>query len=78
MTDYKSLEFFKNSPNPSPRRLRWLEYMARFEYKVVHVPGEENKVADCLSRYYENDREDEIHPIHEYVNTDVRLDPDYD
>jgi hypothetical protein len=24
----------------------------------MHVPGEQNKVADCLSRYYENDRED--------------------
>lgn len=77
VTDHKSLEFFKNAPNPSPRRMRWLEYMARFDFDVVHVPGEENKVADCLSRYYENDREDEVHPIHEYVNTDIRLDPDF-
>jgi hypothetical protein len=37
----------------------------------MHVPGVTNKVADCLSRYYENDRFDEIHKSHHYVNADV-------
>ena len=78
VTDHKSLEFFKKSSNPSPRRVRWLDYMSRFDYMVRHVPGKDNKVADCLSRYFENDNVDEFHPPHEYVNTDVRLDPDWD
>jgi hypothetical protein len=42
----------------------------------MHVDGVDNKVADCLSHYYENDTGDESHPEHIYVNTDARLDPD--
>ena len=78
VTDHKSLEFFKKSSNPSPRRVRWLDYMSRFNYTVRHVPGKDNKVADCLSRYFENDNADDFHPVQEYVNTDVRLNPDWD
>ena len=44
----------------------------------MHVPGESNKVADCLSRYYENDRFDEIHKSHVYVSANVRLDPNHE
>ena len=40
---------------------------------VVHVEGEANKVADCLSRYFENDGADDVHLIEEYVNADIRL-----
>ena len=77
-TDHKALEFFKKTTQPNNRQIRWLEYMARFDYNVVHVPGKDNKVADCLSRYYEEDNADEIHPIQEYVNVDARLDPEWD
>jgi Integrase zinc binding domain len=42
----------------------------------MHVDGVDNKVADCLSRYYENDTGEESHPEHIYVNADARLDPD--
>jgi hypothetical protein len=44
----------------------------------MHIPGEQNKVADCLSRYYENDRFDEVHEPHKYVTSDVRLDPKHE
>jgi len=44
----------------------------------MHVPGVTNKVADCLSCYYENDRYDEIHESHHYVSADVQLDPNYE
>ncbi len=56
VTDHKALEFFKNATTPNNRQIRWLEYMSRFDYDVRHVPGRENKVADCLSRYYESAR----------------------
>jgi hypothetical protein len=42
----------------------------------MHVDGVDNKVADCLSRYSENDTGDESHSEHIYVNADARLDPD--
>jgi hypothetical protein len=77
VTDHESLETIKttNRDGKSGRLIRWDEYLSRFKYNVMHVPGVTNKVADCLSRYYENDRFDEIHESHHYVNADVRLDP---
>jgi Integrase zinc binding domain len=41
----------------------------------MHFDGIDNKVADCLSRYYKNDTGDESHLEHIYVNADARLDP---
>ena len=42
----------------------------------MHVEGINNKVADCLSRYYENNTNDDNHLKNTYVNADLRLDPD--
>ena len=38
--------------------------------------GIDNKVVDCLSRYYENDMSEDNHSENTYVNADIRLDPD--
>ena len=35
-----------------------------------------NRVADCLSWYYENDGPDDHHPDHDFVLADAKLDPD--
>jgi hypothetical protein len=80
VTDHEALETIKttNRDGKSGRLIRWDEYLSRFKYEVMHVPGEQNKVADCLSRYYENDRFDEVHEPHEYVTSDVRLDPKHE
>ena len=42
----------------------------------MHVDGMDNKVADCLSRYYENDTSEDNHLENTYVNADITLDPD--
>ena len=42
----------------------------------MHVDGMDNKVADCLSCYYENDTSEDNHSENTYVNADIRLDPD--
>ena len=42
----------------------------------MHVDGMDNKVADCLSRYYENDMSEDNHSENTYVNADIRLDSD--
>ena len=42
----------------------------------MHVDGVDNKVADCLSHYYENDMSEDNHLENTYVNMDIRLDPD--
>ena len=36
---------------PAARRARWHETFAKFAWSVVYVPGKDNTVADCLSRW---------------------------
>jgi hypothetical protein len=78
VTDHKALEFFKMQPRLSGRQMRWMEYLARFDFDIRYVKGELNKVADALSQYYEHDYWTEVPEIQDYVNADVRLDPDHD
>jgi hypothetical protein len=59
----------------SGRLICWDEYLSRFDFEVEHIPGVQNKVADCLSRYYENDTSEDMYGPYDYVRADVRLDP---
>lgn len=52
-----------------------MEFLSRFDHEIIYVKGLLNLVADCLSRYYENDHWDEKTPSSEMVNIDVQLDP---
>jgi len=47
-----------------------------FNFNIIHVDSVENKVADCLSHYYEYDTKNDKHLVNVYVNADIRLDPD--
>ena len=80
VTDHEALETIKTSNRDGKlgRLIRWDEYLSRFKYKVMHIPGESNKVANCLSLYYENDQFDEIHKSHIYVSANVCLDPNHE
>jgi hypothetical protein len=78
VTDHKALEFFKMQLHLSGRQTRWMEYLARFDFDIRYVKGELNKVADALSRYYEHDYWTEVPELQDYVNADVRLDPEHD
>ena len=55
-TDHQSLQSWHkehvDSPSgPAARRARWHETFAKFDLSVVYVPGKDNTVADCLSRW---------------------------
>lgn len=50
LTDHDSLKYHKSMPNLSGRLARWVEKMAEFDYKLQHIPGKDNVVADALSR----------------------------
>ena len=50
LTDHDSLKYHKTMPNLSGRLARWIEKMAEFDYKLQHIPGKDNVVADALSR----------------------------
>ncbi|KAF8644621.1 hypothetical protein AX14_009382 [Amanita brunnescens Koide BX004] len=76
VTDHQALTFFNEAPTRSQRRMRWWEYIGRFDFKMQYLKGEKNKVADSLSRYFANDKPDEKHDVSAYVNADARLDPE--
>ena len=55
-TDHQSLqswhkEHVDTPSGPAARRPRWHEMFAKFDLSVVYVPGKDNTVADCLSRW---------------------------
>lgn len=50
VTDHKPLIFaFGKAREMSPRNQRTLEFIAQFSTNIVHIPGEDNVTADCLS-----------------------------
>ena len=49
-TDHKSLIHFQTQPMISGRQTRWLETLSDYDYVIEYVKGEENGVADALSR----------------------------
>ena len=55
VTDNKGLEYFKTQPHLSPRQVCWCKFLSHFDYNTLHVDGVENKVVNCLLRYYKND-----------------------
>ena len=55
-TDHQSLQSWHKddvdtSSGPAARRARWHEMFTKFDISVVNVPGKDNTVADCLSRW---------------------------
>jgi len=49
-TDHQSFVHLKTSKSPSPRLVRWLDFLAEFHYIPVYRQGSTNCTADCLSR----------------------------
>ena len=76
VTDHQTLEFFQTQRRLSNRQMRWMEYLSRFDFKIIYVRGVENQVADSLSRYFQYDDEESRTPLWNYVNADLRLDPE--
>jgi len=78
ITDHQALMFFKEAPTRSQRRIRWWEYLSRFDYKIQYLKGDKNLVADALLCYFASDKPGESHGIEHYVNADSHLDPEGD
>jgi len=73
ITDPKALKFFKTQCNLSNRQCRWMDYMSKSNFNITYVKGKFNKVADCLSHYYESNTNADIHEFHECIQADRRI-----
>ncbi|SGZ32127.1 BQ5605_C043g12085 [Microbotryum silenes-dioicae] len=52
LTDHSTLEHFQTQRTVlSCRQARWLDTLAKFDYDLRYLPGEDNIVADAMSRY---------------------------
>jgi transposase InsO family protein len=59
-TDNKGLSFLPTMKldHLEPRVIRWALKIQNFKgLRIIHIPGSENKIADCLSRLYQEDDE---------------------
>ena len=54
-TDHRTLECFKGQRDLSRRQARWQEFLAEYDFEIRYVKGEENTVADALSRMPDDD-----------------------
>ena len=76
VTDHRALEHFESQARLSNRQIRWAEYLSRFKFKIEYVEGEQNIVADALSRYYASLPPGTKIPEDVWVDADKRLDPE--
>ena len=49
-TDHKTLQNFETQRDLSRRQARWMEFLSQYDGKIIYVKGEDNTVADALSR----------------------------
>ncbi|EEB97490.1 hypothetical protein MPER_03181, partial [Moniliophthora perniciosa FA553] len=49
-TDHRTLENFSTQKSLSRRQARWLEELSQFDMNICYIKGEDNTVADALSR----------------------------
>lgn len=55
ITDHKALTFILQCRLLSNRLTRWILAIQEFHFKIIHCTGKENKVADILSRFPQQD-----------------------
>ncbi|EUC55562.1 Transposon Tf2-1 polyprotein [Rhizoctonia solani AG-3 Rhs1AP] len=54
LTDHKNLEYWGTKRDLSRRQMRWMGFLADYNYRIVYRPGVQNKKADILSRREEH------------------------
>lgn len=54
-TDHKTLENFNIQKDPSQCQACWMEFMSQFNAKIMYIKGDENTVADALSKLPSSD-----------------------
>lgn len=53
ITDHRSLKWLTSMEKPTARLARWIMHLQPYDFEVIYRKGQWNKVADALSRSYE-------------------------
>lgn len=53
-TDHLPLTFLFTNAEPTKRLQRWFESLANYSFTIKYIPGEENHIADALSRLHDD------------------------
>jgi hypothetical protein len=48
--NYKNLEYFITVQKLTERQMRWSLILSRYKFKIIYIPGKDNKQADALSQ----------------------------
>lgn len=54
-TDHKTIQNFDGQWDLSLQQVRWMEYLSQYEYTITYIKGEDNTIADALSRLTETE-----------------------
>jgi hypothetical protein len=68
-TDHRTLENFDTQRDLSRRQLRWQEFLSQYDFAIVYIPGDDNTVADALSRVPPNAFPEESTTVHDTVRS---------
>ncbi|KAK3242995.1 hypothetical protein CYMTET_47333 [Cymbomonas tetramitiformis] len=49
-SDHQPLVYFQSKSTLSPKQARWLDELSEYNFRIEHISGEKNKVADALTR----------------------------
>jgi predicted aspartyl protease len=60
-TDNAALSWLLSSPQRPDKLARWVLRLSRYKFRLKHVKGEDNVVADCLSRLFSDQPECDSH-----------------
>ena len=55
--DHKGLEWIQTQWKLSLQQAQWLETLSDFNFKIVHIPGKTNVLADASGCMYSNSPE---------------------
>ncbi|KAK3273144.1 hypothetical protein CYMTET_18601 [Cymbomonas tetramitiformis] len=49
-SNHQPLVYFQSKSTLSPKQARWLDELSEYNFRIEHISGEKNKVADALTR----------------------------
>lgn len=77
-TDHRTLEAFDTQRDLSRRQCRWQEFLAQYNFDIIYIKGEDNTVADALSRLPYEDTFDTTDPSVLVASTfSIKSDPSF-